>query len=226
MATTVHPATGIEYYTDGPLEGQSVALFVNVNASNGQINNPAGNWWPRPNGEPHDFNEEFYRIVPFEAAPFDPGLRVIDETASGRALKPATPKPPAGHPQGTYEETQVTKRRSMASLKGLAKGYCEGFNREIWERLPQDIWSIEKLTFAKNEIAKGNSLEQYVEAVQKDESLRVKLRAASFHNDARLAELYAKIEEAGEDGNIDDWPFSKMQDGGEGYTGWVNGIEE
>lgn len=226
MATTVHPATGVEYYTDGPLEGQSVALFVNVNASNGQINNPAGNRWPRPNGEPHDFNEEFYEIVPFQAAPFDPELRVIDETASGRALKPATPKPPAGHPQGTYEETQVTKRRSMANLKGLATGYCERFNHAIWQRLPQDVWSIEKLAFAKAEIAKGNNLDQYVEAVEKDESLRTKLRAASFHNDARLAQLYAKIEEAGEDGNIDEWPFSKMQGAGEQISGWVNGIEE
>jgi hypothetical protein len=226
MATTVHPATGIEYYTDGPLEGQSVALFVNVNASNGQINNPAGNWWPRPNGEPHDFNEEFYRIVPFQAAPFDSELRVIDEAASGRALKPAVPKPLAGHPQGTYEETQVTRRRSMAELKALAKGYCERFNREIWQRLPQDTWSVEKLAFAKDEIAKGNSLDQYVEAVEKDESLRMKLRAASFHNDARLAELYAKIEEAGEDGNIDEWPFSKMQGTGGEISGWVNGIQE
>jgi hypothetical protein len=226
MATTFHPTTGVEYYIDGPLEGQSVALFVNVNASNGQINNPAGNWWPRPNGEPHDFNEEFYEIVPFQAAPFDPELRVIDETASGRALKPATPKPPAGHPQGTYEETQVTKRRSMASLRGLAKGYCEGFNMKIWQRLPQDVWSIEKLAFAKAEIAKGNNLDQYVEAVEKDESLRMKLRAASFHNDARLAQLYAKIEEAGEDGNIDEWPFSKMQGAGEEISGWVNGIDE
>jgi hypothetical protein len=226
MATTFHPTTGVEYYIDGPLEGDSVALFVNVNASNGQINNPAGNRWPRPNGEPHDYTEEFYEIVPFQAAPFDPELRVIDETASGRALKPATPKPPAGHPQGTYEETQVTKRRSMASLRGLAKGYCEGFNMKVWQRLPQDVWSIEKLAFAKAEIAKGNNLDQYVEAVEKDESLRMKLRAASFHNDARLAQLYAKIEEAGEDGNIDEWPFSKMQGAGEEISGWVNGIDE
>jgi hypothetical protein len=226
MATTIHPATGVEYYTDGLLEGQSVARFVNVNTSNGQLNNPTGDLWPKPNGEPHDFNEEFYEIVPFQAAPFDPELRVIDETASGRALKPAAPKPPAGHPQGTYEETQVTKRRSMASLKALARGYCERFNLKIWQRLPQDVWSIEKLAFAKAEIAKGNSLDQYVEAVEEDESLRTKLRAASFHNDARLAQLYAKIEEAGEDGNIDDWPFSKMQDNSESYTGWVDGIEE
>ncbi len=226
MATTVHPATGVEYYTDGPLEGQSVALFVNVDASNGQINNPAGDWWPRLNGEPHDFNEEFYRIVPLQAAPFDSELRVIDEVASGRALKPTTPKPPAGHPQGTYEETQVTKRRSIAELKSLAKGYCEGFNTGIWQRLPQDTWSVEKLAFAKDEIAKGNRLDHFVEAVEEDASLRAKLRAASFHNDARLAQLYAKIEEAEETGNIDDWPFSKMQGAGGNISGWVNGIEE
>jgi hypothetical protein len=226
MATTIHPATGVEYYIDGPLQGQSVALFVNVNVNNGQINNPAGSHWPSLNGEPHDFNEEFYRIVPLKAAPFDLELRVIDETASGRVLNPSTPKPPAGHPQGTYEETQVTKRRSVAELKAQAKGYCEKFNLEIWQRLPQDTWSIEKLSFAKAEIAKGNRLDQYVEAVEEDESLRTKLRAASFHNDARLAQLYAKIEEAKETGNIDDWPLGKMQGTGGNISGWVNGIEE
>jgi hypothetical protein len=219
MATTIHPATGVEYYTDGPLEGQSVALFVNVNASNGNVNNPSGNHWPRNNGEPHDFNEEFYERVPFNAAPFDSELYFIDNENSGRVLKPVTPKPPVGHPQGTYEETRTLKRRSQAELKALAKGYADSNNNTLW---PQENGYNEKLTYAKEQIAANNKQDKYLKLVERHE----KLLAASFHNDARLAKIYAVIEEAGETGNIDDWPFNKMQDDNEGYTGWVNGIEE
>jgi hypothetical protein len=217
MATTVHPATGVEYYIDGPLEGQSVALFVNVN--NGNVNNPSGNHWPSNNGEPHDFNEEFYERVPFLAAPFDSELYFVDNENSGRALKPVTPKPLAGHPQGTYEETRTLKRRSKAELKALAKGYADSNNNMLW---PQENGYNEKLAYAKEQIAANNSLPQYLSLVGRHE----KLLAASFHNDARLAKIYDEIEEAGEVGNIGDWPFSKMQDDNEGYTGWVNGIEE
>jgi len=216
MATTIHPATGVEYYIDGPLEGQSVALFVNV--SNGNVNNPSGNHWPTNNGEPHDFNEEFYERVPFLAAPFDSELYFVDNENSGRALKPVTPKPPVGHPQGTYEETRTLKRRSQAELKALAKGYADSNNNALW---PQENGYNEKLAYAKEQIAANNNLPQYLSLVERHE----KLLAASFHNDARLAKIYAVIEEAGEAGNIDDWPFSKMQDDNEGYTGWVNGIE-
>jgi hypothetical protein len=218
MATTIHPATGVEYYVDGPLEGQSVNLYVNV--SNGNVNNPSGNRWPTTNGEPHDFNfEEFYELVPFLAAPFDSELYFIDSENSGRTLKPATPKPPVGHPQGTYEETRTLKRRSMAELKALAKGYADSNNRVLW---PQENGYTEKLAYAKEQIAANNNLTQYLSLVERHE----KLLAASFHNDARLARIYAEIEEAGEAGNIGDWPFSTMQDNNEGYTGWVNGIEE
>jgi hypothetical protein len=221
MATTIHPTTGVEYYTDGPLEGQSVALFVNV--SNGNVNNPSGNHWPKTNGESHDFNEEFYERVPFFAAPFDTALMFVDSENSGRVLKPATPKPPVGHPQGTYEETRTLKRRSKAELKILAKGYWESMNRALW---PQELGYSEKLAYAERQIAGKNMQDQYLSLVARHE----KLLAASFHNDDRLAEIYAVIEEAGEAGNIEDWPFSKMQgvdpDSGEDVSGWVNGIEE
>jgi hypothetical protein len=216
--TATNPITGIEYYTAGSLEGQSLALYVNVNVSNGNVNNPSGDRWPRTNGEPHDFNEEFYELVPFLAAPFDSELYFIDSENSGRTLKPATPKPPVGHPQGTYEQTRTLKRRSVAELKALAKGYADSNNNALW---PQENGYTEKLTYAKEQIAANNNLEQYLNIVARHE----KLLAASFHNDARLANIYAAIEEAGETGNIDDWPFGKMQDNSEGYTGWVNGIE-
>ena len=217
MATTTHPTTGIEYHTDGPLDGQSVALFVNV--SNGNVNNPSGAHWPRPNGEPHDYFEEFYERVPFTAAPFDTELWFVDNENSGRSLKPALPKPPVGHPQGTYEETRTLKRRSKANLKTLARGYWDSMNRALW---PQELGYNEKLAYAEKQIAAQNSLPEFLILVERHE----KLLAASFHNDKRLAVIFAAIEEAGETGNIDDWPFSKMQDDSESYTGWVNAIPE
>jgi hypothetical protein len=221
MATSINETTGVEYYTDGPFDGQSVALYVNV--SNGNVNNPSGARWPVLNGGVHDFNEEFYERVPFLAAPFDSELYFIDSENSGRALKPATPKPPIGHPRGTYEETRTLKRRSKAELRALAKGYADLNNNALW---PQESGYNEKLAYAKEQIAANNNLPQYLNLMERHE----KLLAASFHNDARLLEIYAAIEEAGETGNIDDWPFSKMKgvnpDNDEEVSGWVNGIEE
>jgi hypothetical protein len=215
--TATNPITGIEYYIDGPQAGRSVASFVNV--SNGNVNNPSGDFWPTGNGGVHDFNEEFYEYVPFQGAPFDPELFFVDSENSGRALKPADPKPPAGHPQGTYEETRVLKRRPKAELKALARGFYEANNKALW---PQENGYDQKLEYAKEQIAANNNSPQFLNLVARHENLL----AASFHNDARLEQIYAAIEEAGETGNIDDWPFSKMQDDSEEVTGWVNGIEE
>ena len=100
----------------------------------------------------------------------------------------------------------------------LAKGYWEANNRALW---PQELGYNEKLSYAEKQIAGQNNLPQYATLVERHE----KLLAASFHNDKRLAVIYAVIEEAGETGNIDDWPFSKMQDDSDSASGWVNGIE-
>jgi hypothetical protein len=49
------------------------------------------------------------------------------------------------------------------------------------------------------------------------------LLTASFHNDARLAQLYAEIEAAGETGAVD-FVVGQMASA-EFPEGWVNGIE-
>ena len=218
--TATNPLTGVEYYTDGPLERQSVKRYVPV--VNGQIQAPSGVRWPVGGGGAHDEAADYYELVPFVPVPFDPELRVIDEANSGRALIPMIPTPPAGHPQGTYTETQTTRRRSKAELKTLAKGYAESNNNQLW---PQENGYTEKLAYAKEQVAANNRLPEYTALIARHEALL----QASFHNDARLAQLYAKIDEAGESGNIDDWPFSKMatlDTNGQQLAGWVNGIEE
>ena len=64
--------------------------------------------------------------------------------------------------------------------------------------------------------------------MQDDALLREKLVTASLHNDARLAQLYAEIEAAGETGTIDFIAdqMATLDASGQQLAGWVNGIPE
>jgi hypothetical protein len=232
MATTTNPTTGVEYYTNGDLEGQSAALYVPV--VNGQILNPNGVRWPFLFGDVHDQAADYYMRVESTPVLFDPKIFKIDDATSGWGLHPRRNAEgefvavPDGHPKGVYKETQNVVRRSMDELKTLVRGYCDGFNLQIWQRLPQDIWSTERLAWAKDQIAKGNTLDEFVVVVENDVILREKLVAASLHNDARLAQLYAEIEAAGETGPIDFIAdqMATLDANGQQLAGWVNGIPE
>ena len=232
MATTTNPTTGVEYYTDGSLEGQSVKLYVAV--TDDQVRNPSGVRWPFLFGGEHDQAADYYERVELIPVPFDPKLFKIDPATSGWRLHPKRNAQgefvavPDGHPKGTYMEVQNVVRKSTDELKALVKGYCDGFNQQIWQRLPQDIWSVERLAWAKEQIAKGNSLNEFVGVVEDDAHLRGQLVAASRHNDARLAQLYDEIEAAGETGPIDFIAdqMATVDINGQQLAGWVNGIEE
>lgn len=195
MATTVHPATGVEYYTDGPFEGRSVARFVNV--SNGQVNNPSGDYWPRTNGDPHDFDQEFYRIVPFVSAPYDAELFVVDSENSGWGLHPARNADgefvavPDGHPKGTYRYTETIKRRSVDELKLAANRYYESNMSQLW---PQGPGYTEWREFAQKEYDKGNRSAEIADAIDRHDQLI----SATRHNKARLLQLNAEIDAAGD----------------------------
>ena len=206
MTTTTNPATGVKYYNVGPRDGESVARYVPV--LNGQVVNPNGVIWPVANGGIHDKNERYFEVVPFAPVPFDPELYFVDNATSGWSLKPRVPAAPIGHPQGTYERTEVIKRRASAELKILAKGYADQANSGLW---PQEQGYAEKLAYAKEQIAANNNLQQFQNILARHEQLL----AASFSNDARLAQIYAEIDAAGDDGPVD---FIVSE-------GWVNGIE-
>ena len=215
METTINSTTGVEYYTSGQLEGQSVKLFVAV--TNGLVRNPSGSRWPFLYGDAHDQAAQYYELVKFISTPYDAELFYIDSENSGWSLKPKVGGAPVGHPQGTYEYTETIKRRSMAELKALAKGYADRYNSQLW---PQENGYTEKLTYAKEQVAVNNRLPQFLALIERHE----KLLAASFHNDARLTQLYAEIEVAGPDGAVD---FVVGQMASEQFPeGWVNGIEE
>jgi len=206
MANIVNNATtGVRYYADGPEEGQSVARYVAV--TDGQVRNPSGVRWPFLYGGEHDQAADYYELVPFVAIPFDPELFRVDDQASGWSLKPQPGALP-GHPQGTYEKDELIIRRSKAELRQLAKGYADRANSALW---PQEQGYTEKVAYAKEQIGAGNELQTYRDLLARHEQLI----AASFANDARLEQLYAEIEAAGETGPVD---FIVSE-------GWVNGIE-
>lgn len=221
MTTTVNPTTGVEYYTDGLMEGHSVAFYVPV--ANGQVRNPNGVRWPVLFGGKQNEPSDYYERVPLASTSYDPELFVIDSENSGWELHPTRNDQgefvavPDGHPKGTYRYKETIKRRSVAELKALAKGYADRYNAMLW---PQENGYNEKLQYSKEQVAANNRLPQFLALIARHEALL----QASFHNDARLHQLYSEIEAAGETGAVD---FVVGQMASEqSPEGWVNGIAE
>jgi hypothetical protein len=206
MTTATNPTTGVEYYTQGLLDGQSVSLYVPVPAD-GQVVNPTGVRWPAVNGNPHDKPEEYYKKVDPSPVPFDPDLFRVDDANSGWILVP-TPGALPGHPQGTYEKTEVIIRRSQDELRQLVQGYYARAQSELW---PQDPGYDQMYVYAEKKIAAKTEGQDFRDIVARHELLM----AATFTNRARLNQLYAEIEAAGESGPLD---FNPRED-------WINGIE-
>jgi hypothetical protein len=221
MTTTTNPTTGVEYYNDGPLERQSVKFYVPV--TDYQVRQPNGVRWPVGGGAAHDEPADYYERVSFVSTPYDPELYAIDSENSGWELHPTRNDQgefaavPDGHPKGTYRYKETIKRRSVAELKTLAKGYADRYNAMLW---PQENGYTEKREYAERQVAANNRLPDFLALIARHEALL----AASFHNDARLRQLYAEIDAAGEDGAVD---FVVGQMATEAFPeGWVNGIAE
>jgi hypothetical protein len=187
MSIVVNPVTGVEY---DEISGNSTKRYVAVEAD-GTIRNPGGDKWPYGDGLPHTQPYDYYELVPFVSAPYDSELFIVDSENSGWSLKPKTGGAPAGHPQGTYEYTETIKRRNVDELKALAKGYADRYNSELW---PQENGYTEKLVYAKEQVDANNRLPQFTDLIERHE----RLISASFHNDARLYQLYSEIEAAGD----------------------------
>ena len=230
--TETNPTTGVEFYTDGPLERQSVKLYVPV--VNGQALRPSGVRWPVGGGGVHDEAADYYELVPFTSVPYDVELFVVDSENSGWGLHPARNAQgefisvPDGHPKGVYKYTETPIRRTKQELKETVERYCRDFNEAIMRNRPQDAWYTERLKMANEEIAKGNDQTYFVAAVEEDNALVAKLRAACKHNDDRMAFLFEEIDKAGETGSIDFIPGQMATAGADGQqlSGWVNAIPQ
>ena len=221
MATVTHPITGVEY---DDITGNSIKKYVAVEPG-GIVRNPSGGPWPYNEGGVHTQPYNYFELVPFVSAPYDVELFVVDSESSGWGLHPARNAEgefvavPDGHPKGKYRYTETIKRRSVAELKTLVKGYADRYNAMLW---PQENGYTEKLAYAKEQVAAplNNRLPQYMDLIERHEALL----QASFHNDARLAQLYSEIEAAGETGAID-FVVGQMATA-EFPEGWVNAIPE
>lgn len=219
MAIVTNPITGVEY---DDLTGNSIKKYVAVEPG-GIVRNPSGGLWPYNEGGVHTQPYNYFELVPFVSAPYDAELFVVDSENSGWGLHPARNAQgefisvPDGHPKGEYKYTETIKRRSAAELKTLAKGYADRYNAQLW---PQENGYTEKLQYAKEQVDANNNLAQFTSLIARHEALL----AASFHNDARLAQLYSEIEAAGETGAVD-FVVGQMATR-EFPEGWVNGIPE
>jgi hypothetical protein len=230
MAIATNPTTGVEY---DDITGNSIKKYVAVEPG-GTVRNPSGGPWPYNEGGVHTQPYDYFELAPFESVPYDPELFIVDSQNSGWGLHPARNTQgefvavPDGHPKGKYKYTETLRRRSVAELKETAERYCRDFNQAIMNKRPQDAWYQERLTMASEEIAKGNTQDYFVEAVERDSLLAGKLRAACRHNDDWMAYLFDEIDKAGETGVID-FVLSQMATagpGGQQLSGWVNGIPE
>lgn len=108
----INQDTGVRYYAGtGPLEGQSVDLFVPLRGQ--EATNPGGTRWPNLFGLPYDgMDLKFYLKGEPKVREYDP--QVFYEESRWGAVDYPNPKP--GGPAGTWEETLEVKRRPVEEL--------------------------------------------------------------------------------------------------------------
>ena len=230
MAIVTHPTTGVEY---NDLTGDSTKKYVAVEPG-GIVRNSSGGLWPYGDGLPHTQPFDYYEREEFVPTPYDVERLKVDSENTGWGLHPARNAQgefisvPDGHPKGVYKYTETLIRRTKQELKDTVERYCRDFNETIMRNRPQDAWYAERLKMANEEIAKGNDQTYFVAAVEEDNALVAKLRAACKHNDDRMAFLFEEIDKAGETGSIDFIPGQMATAGADGQqlSGWVNAIPQ
>lgn len=229
MAITTNPITGVEY---DEVTGDSTRLYVAVE-SNGVARNSSGGKWPAGDGLPHKEPFDYYEVVPFTGAEYDAQKFYVN---SQQVLEQYTPRPPAGHPQGTYRTVQTLHLLPKADLKSNALEHFGQVQSRLW---PQDPSYDKVLTIAQKALdSPGSSnpeigtVELYEEIVEKDQ----RIEAALINNRVRLAELNQEIDALQVDENGDlklnangqvitspnSIEFDRMRTADK--SGWVDGI--
>ena len=229
MATSVNPQTGVEFDDS---TGDSTKKFVAVEP-NGVVRDTNGEKWPAGDGFVHKQPYEYFEIVPFIGAEYDSEKFYVK---SQRVMERYTPKPPTGHPQGTYEMVQTLHLLPKSQLKSNA---LERFNQAQSRVWPQDPSYDKVLSIAQKALNSSGTSDPEIGTVDFFEMVIEKdkrVEAALVQNRLRLEELNEQIDslQVDESGNLklngngqvitspDMISFNRMLTTTE--SGWVNGI--
>lgn len=190
--------TGVRYYAGtGPLEGQSVDLFVPLRGET--VTNPSGLRWPNLFGLPYDGTElRFYLKGEPKVREYD--SQIFFERATWGAVDYSTPKP--GGPAGTWEEELEVLRRPVEELFNQVEAARLQANARLYPSNEDPMLGV-LLTEAIRRDGEGTATAFMQELLARHQLLV----AAGFQNMERAAELRQQIQ-AGQ-------PFDLT-------AGWVN----
>jgi hypothetical protein len=182
---TTNAETGVRYYADpGPLEGQSVDLFVPLRGET--ATNPGGTRWPNLFGLPYDGTDlRFYLKGEPKVREYDP--QVFFERASWGAVDYANPKP--GGPAGTWEETLEVERRPVEELLNQVEAARLQVNARLYPSNEDPMLGV-LLAEAIRRDAEGTATTFMAELLTRHQALV----AAGFQNMERAAELRQQIQ--------------------------------
>jgi hypothetical protein len=182
---TTNAETGVRFYADpGPLEGQSVDLFVPLRGET--ATNPGGTRWPNLFGLPYDGTDlKFYLRGEPQVREYDP--QIFCEVASWGPVDYAAPK--AGGPAGTWEETLEVKKRPEQELLNQVDAALLQANGRLY---PANVDPMQAVLYneAIRRNADGTATQPMIELLVKHDALV----AAGFANLERAAELKAQIQ--------------------------------
>jgi hypothetical protein len=190
--------TGVRYYADpGPLEGQSVDLFVPLRGET--VTNPGGTRWPNLFGLPYDGTDlRFYLKGEPKVREYDPAI--FFERATWGAVDYADPK--VGGPAGTWEETLEVLRRPVEELLNQVEAARLQANARLYPSNEDPMRNVLLMEAIRRD-AEGTATPVMVQMLARHQALV----AAGLANEGRAAELRQQIE-AGQ-------PFDLS-------AGWVN----
>jgi hypothetical protein len=182
---TTNPDTGVRYYADpGPLEGQSVDLFVPLRGET--ATNPGGGRWPNLFGLPYDGTDlKFYLKGEPKTREYDPAI--FFEVASWGAVDYASPQ--QGGPAGTWEETLEVSKRPEEELLNQVDAALLQANSKLY---PANVDPMQGVLYAEaiRRNAEGTATQPMIDLLAKHDALV----AAGFANMERAAELRAQIQ--------------------------------
>jgi len=182
---TTNAETGVRFYADpGPLEGQSVDLFVPLRGDT--ATNPGGGRWPNLFGLPYDGTDlKFYLRGEPKVREYDPAI--FYEVASWNPVEYANPK--AGGPAGTWEETLEVLKRPEAELLNQVDAALLQANSKLY---PANVDPMQGVLYAEaiRRSAEGTATQPMIDLMAKHDTLV----AAGFANLERAAELRQQIQ--------------------------------